>query len=165
MKMSQQSGKSSENWVRYDQNRVRTHFSMGLHRFGHISLNFHQICLIFGLPSWQLVGKWCGNAGLVSTSPNQSMKTGFLQFLIFEIKTAVWSFSSLGPVWFQFFFGLKTEPQSTNIFHCTTFLLFCYFIVVKATVGLGAEASREYNIWPEVATQPQIADRMSKNNK
>ena len=37
--------------------------------------------------------------------------------------------------------------------------------VVRTTVGSGAEASREYNIWPEVATQPQIADRMSKNNK
>ena len=34
--------------------------------------------------------------------------------------------------------------------------------VVRATVRLGAEASLEYNIWPEVATQSQIADRMSK---
>ena len=34
--------------------------------------------------------------------------------------------------------------------------------VVRATVGSRVEASREYNICPEVATQPQIADRMSK---
>jgi len=34
--------------------------------------------------------------------------------------------------------------------------------VVRATVGLEVEASRIYNICPEVATQLQIADRMSK---
>ena len=51
--MHQRPSKLDENWVRYDQNRVKHLFLPCFHAFGHISLNFHPIfmipiCFIFG---------------------------------------------------------------------------------------------------------------------
>ena len=61
-----------------------------LHSFGHISLNFHPICLIFVAHLWQLVGELCNHA-----RPVQTGLFAVFDFKDWKTRTAVQSFAVL----------------------------------------------------------------------